>query len=492
MTQSTTAAMPAQNRSALNAKARSGTAWIVLAFGSGQVVRLGMNIVLARLLFEEAFALMGLVTAVMTGLAMFSDIGLQQNVTQSPRGDEPDFLNTAWTMQVIRGGILALLAALLAWPMAAFYGANDPAALELRWLISLVALTAFTEGLRSPRVLTAARHMHVAQITRIEIAVTIVHTTVLLALAWYTRSVYALAIAIVLSSVLHAALSYWFLPGPPARFLLEPTAVRSIFSFGKWIFLSTLLYFLAMQIDRLAFSALYPLSEVGVYSIAAGLALMVPSLVGSLQAAIVFPWYARMLEDGMDLPEAFHKAKKPVLVVSTYVIVLLIVGAKSFFTLAYDHRYAQAAVFLPILAVGVWFNILGGLYGSAFLAKGLPRWLALVSAVKVLSFLGLIALLWRFESSIVVATTAVLLSELLSALVTRYLGWRLGLKNFRIEGAMLLMLAMASSLGLFLIYHFEPVAVLHPLWQLVVLGVLVSAMFAPLLMKLLYPLVKRR
>lgn len=112
--------------------------------------------------------------------------------------------------------------------------------------------------------------------------------------------------------------------------------------------------------------------------------------------------------------------------------------------------------------------------------------------MKVLSFLGLIALLWRFESSIVVATTAVLLSELLSALVTRYLGWRLGLKNFRIEGAMLLMLAMASSLGLFLIYHFEPVAVLHPLWQLVVLGVLVSAMFAPLLMKLLYPLVKRR
>lgn len=484
--------MPAQNRSALNAKARSGTAWIVIAFGSGQVVRLGMNIMLARLLFEEAFALMGLVTAVMTGLAMFSDIGLQQNVTQSPRGDEPDFLDTAWTMQVIRGGVLALLAALLAWPMAVFYGANDPAALELRWLISLVALTAFTEGLRSPRVLTAARHMNVAQITRIEIAVTIVHTTVLLFLAWYLRSVYALAIAVVVSSILHTALTYWLLPGPPARFMLEPAAVHSIFSFGKWIFLSTLLYFFAMQIDRLAFAALYPLSEVGVYSIAAGLALMVPSLVGSLQAAIVFPWYTRMLEDGMDLPEAFHKAKKPVLVVSTYVIVLLIVGAKSFFSLAYDHRYAQAAVFLPILAIGVWFNILGGLYGSAFLAKGLPRWLAMVSALKVLSFLGLIALLSRFESSIVFATMAVSVSELISAFATRCLGWRLGLKNLRIEGAMLLMLVVSSGIGLFLVYRFEPMAKLHPVLQLAVLGILVSALFAPLLLKLLLPLIRRR
>lgn len=482
----------AQNRSVLNAKARSGTAWIVIAFGSGQVIRLGMNIVLARLLFEEAFALMGLVTAVMMGLAMFSDIGLQQNVTQSPRGDEPDFLNTAWTMQVIRGGILAMLAALLAWPMAAFYGANDPAALELRWLISLVALTAFTEGLRSPRLLTAARHMHVAQATRIEIAVTIVHTTVLLSLAWYMRSVYALAIAVVLSSALHTALTYWFLPGARARFVLEPRAVHSIFSFGKWIFLSTLLYFLAMQIDRLAFAAMYPLSEVGVYSIAASLAMMVPSLVGSLQAAIVFPWYARMLEDGMELPEAFHKAKKPVLVMSTYVVVLLIVGASSFFALAYDNRYSQAAIFLPILAIGVWFSSLGGLYGSAFLAKGLSRWLALISAVKVLSFLGLIAILSLLESTIVMATMAVLVSELISAFVTRYLGWRLGLKNLRIESAMLLMLVGSSSLGLFLMHHFEPMVKLHPLLQLVVLGVLVTALFAPLFVKVLYPFIRKR
>ena len=84
-------------------RARSGTIWILAGFGLGQLLRLGANVALAAILFEEVFALMAIVTAVMMGLAMFSDIGLQQNVIQSPRGDEPDFLNTAWTMQVGRG-----------------------------------------------------------------------------------------------------------------------------------------------------------------------------------------------------------------------------------------------------------------------------------------------------------------------------------------------------------------------------------------------------
>lgn len=488
----TTATMSVQNRSALNAKARSGTTWIVIAFGSGQVIRLGMNIILARLLFEEAFALMALVNAVMMGLAMFSDIGLQQNVIQSPRGDEPNFLNTAWTMQVIRGITLTLLAAISAWPIAAFYGANDPAALELRWLIPLVALTALIDGLRSPRVLSAARHMRVAQITRIEIAVTIVNMTVLLSLTWYLRSVYALAIAAVVSSSLHAALTYWFLPGARARFALEATAVRSIFSFGKWIFLSTLLTFLSIQIDRLAFSAMYTLAEVGVYSIASSLALMIPSLIGSLQGAIVFPWYARMLEDGMELSEAFHKAMMPVLVMSTYVVVLLIVGAQSFFALAYDDRYSQAAMFLPILAASAWFSNIGGLYGSAFLVKGLSKWLALASAVKVLSFLLLLALLSLVESTMLVATSLVLASEIITLIVSRYLGWRLGLKNLRVETVMLSMLIFSSGLGLLLIHRFEPFVHLHPALQLLMLGTLTTILFAPLFLKAIYPLLRRR
>ena len=167
-------------------------------------------------------------------------------------------------------------------------------------------------------------------------------------------------------------------------------------------------------------------------------------------------------------------------------------GAESFFALAYDDRYSQAAVYLPILAVGAWFSIIGGLYGSVFLVKGLSKWLAFATAVKVLSFLLLLAVLSRFESTMVMATTVVLLSEVLSVVVSRYLGWRLGLKNLRVEAAMLAMLILVSGLGLLLVQEFEPMAGLHPALQLLVLGMLTTVLFAPLFLKVLYPLFKQR
>lgn len=71
-----------------------------------QLIRLGSNLILTRLLFPEAFGLMALVQTFMTGLAMFSDIGIGPSIIQNRRGEDPDFLNTAWTIQIGRGVML--------------------------------------------------------------------------------------------------------------------------------------------------------------------------------------------------------------------------------------------------------------------------------------------------------------------------------------------------------------------------------------------------
>ena len=54
-------------------------------------------------------------------LNMLSDIGLRQQIIQSPRGDEPVFLDTAWVVQIVRGILLWLVALLLS---AALHIAN--------------------------------------------------------------------------------------------------------------------------------------------------------------------------------------------------------------------------------------------------------------------------------------------------------------------------------------------------------------------------------
>lgn len=477
---------------ALGAKARTGAIWIVAGFGAGQVLRLAVNIALAALLFQEAFALMAIVSAVMQGLAMFSDIGLSPSVVRSRRGGEPDYLNTAWTLQVIRGAALCLVAILLAWPIAAMYSVNDPMAQELRWLIPLVALTALVDGFHSSRMLTAAREMQLKRTTLIEMVVQVSNAVVMLGLAWSLRSVYALAFAALLSSTLRTALTYWMLPGLPSRFMLEPAAVRSIVSFGKWIFVSTVLSFLAMQIDRLVLAGFFPLAEVGVYAIAVGLSMLVTALVGMLQSAVVFPWYSRMLDEGVELSEAFRKTRAPILLMSTFVACLMVVGAESLFELAYDERYRLAAVYLPILAIGGWFSCLESMYGAAFLATGHSRWVAWVSLVKVLSFGLMLIPLMIFDWGLVTATVMVLASEMLRTTSSQYLGRQLGLRNLRIETAMLLLLLVSSGAGMWLAKGFAPVADLHPALRLLVLGLIMSAIFAPAFSRILWPLIKWR
>jgi hypothetical protein len=62
-----------------------------------------LDLILTRLLFPEAFGLMALVQVFMGGLQMFSDLGVNMSIIQSKRGEDPDFLNTAWTFQILRG-----------------------------------------------------------------------------------------------------------------------------------------------------------------------------------------------------------------------------------------------------------------------------------------------------------------------------------------------------------------------------------------------------
>ena len=111
----------------LRSLALRGTAITLGGTAGQQFMRLLSNLVLTRLLFPEAFGMMALIQTFTAGLQMFSDIGLRPSIIQNKRGEDPDFLNTAWTLQIIRGAGLWLFSCLLAWPLAVLCSASGPA-----------------------------------------------------------------------------------------------------------------------------------------------------------------------------------------------------------------------------------------------------------------------------------------------------------------------------------------------------------------------------
>ena len=405
----------------------SSTIWTFVGYGMGQVARLAGNLLLARVLFPEAFALMAIVTAIMIGLVMLSDIGLAPSIVQNKRGDERDFLDTAWTLQIIRATLLAAIAAALAWPTAAFYAANDPKAWELRGLITLMAVTMLIDGFQSTKLHTAVRHLNVKRVAILQLSVQLFSVVVMVGLAWWTRSVYALVISSGIGALLTCVLSHVLLPGTNNRLRWEPTAVQEIFHFGKWVFISTVVSFWAGQIDKFAFARLFLLADVGVYGIAASLALLAPTLMAKLQAGVMFPMYSRMRETNSSLVDVVQYAKPPILTLSGYMVALLIACTASFVAVAYDTRYTTVGIYVPILAAGAWFGMMEAMYGSAFLAIGKSNWVALANGIKLITFCLLLwpaAYWWGLMGAVIAFAATDLLKVVVAFMFARKVGMR--------------------------------------------------------------------
>jgi O-antigen/teichoic acid export membrane protein len=186
---------------------------------------------------------MALVTMLLVGLTLFSDMGVGPAIMQSKRGDDPDFLNTAWTVQILRGVGLWLAACVVAYPAALFY--DQPLIAQLLPVASLFLLLA---GLEPTRVDTAYRHLLLGRLTALDLIATISGIVMMLAFAAVTKSVWAFGG--VGTAAIRLALMWLFMPGQGNRLRWEKAAGHELLQFGFWIFLSSVCGFLVSQGDK--------------------------------------------------------------------------------------------------------------------------------------------------------------------------------------------------------------------------------------------------
>ncbi len=367
----------------LMARVLRSTSWIILGYGGSQAIRLASNLILTRLLFPEAFGLMALISLVTVGLMLFSDVGIAPSIAQSKRGDDPDFLNTAWSIQVVRGAGLALIAALLAGPAAEFYDAP-----ELQVYLPIAALTLLVAGFNPTRIETAHRHLLMGRLTVLDLSSQIIGIAVMIMLATWWQSVAALVVGGVVQALAKLALTSAFLPGQANRFRWEAAAVRELIGFGKWIFLSTVFWFFASQGDKAVLGKFLTLEGLGIYNIGYFLASF-PLLLGtSVTGRVMIPVYR-------DAKHETGKITRMRYAMSAVVLSLLLVmalGGPWIVDLLYDARYAQAGGIVTLLGVALVPQVIGLSYDQAALAAGDSRRFFVVSATRAVLQIGLLVI----------------------------------------------------------------------------------------------------
>ncbi len=340
--------------------------WTLLGFGSSKVIQLLSNLVLTRILFPEAFGLMVIVTSVLIGLALFSDIGLKPAIVQHPRGTEPTFLNTAWTVQVIRGFILFAVACAIAYPMAVFY--KQPI---LTWLICTCASTAIIHGFTSISMALVERNMDLKRLTILAMASQLVSVVVMIVLAWIFKSVWALVAGNIVGSVFTLIMTHIYLTPHKHQFMLHSQSWQEMKNFGRWIMASTFFTYLGGHGMKMIEAGFVSLDTVAFLQIATTLALSLREIVVSLLSKILFPTLSRIYRDS---PELF------VVVFRRYAIKLLVFPLLGYgfltllstpiIALLYDERYDSSKHYLALYALAGIFAVITAVYENALLAQG--------------------------------------------------------------------------------------------------------------------------
>lgn len=350
-----------------------GSLWTLFSYGSIQILRLGINLIMARLLFPDAFGLMALVNIFMQGLQMVSDIGLGPSIIQNKRGEDPAFLRTAWTIQIVRGFGLWLLACVLAYPITLFYSANDPSAASLSALLPVAALVAVIGGFNSLGLFLLNRAMSMGRLAALELVPVLISTVVMVGWALISPSVWALVAGNLALSVSRLVLSHLWNPGPADRPGWDRGCFDEIFHFGKWVFLSSLVTFFANNLDRLMLGKMLNMAELGIYNIAMNLVGVTTTLAAALSSAVIFPLLARLQDDPGRMVDACLRARGLVLWMVGAICVGFALVAPLFFTSLYDARYHAAGPLSQWLALFVWSQALSSGMDRIPLSLGRPR-----------------------------------------------------------------------------------------------------------------------
>lgn len=379
---------------------------------------------------------MALISAFIQGLGMFSDIGIGPSIIQNKRGTEPDFLNTAWTIQLLRGCILFLIGLAAAVPLSKFYGDE-----RLALLLPAVAVNGIISGLTSTRRFSLARDVQLGRITVINLASQVASLAVMIAGAAMFQSVWALVLGGFVATVIKVTASHLLLPGIQNRLRWEPRAVNALLTFGRWIFVSTLLSFCVMQSDRLIFGKIGSIALLGVYSIALNWSQIPSTILRSIFSSVLFPLLSRRHEQGQNIGVAFLRQRRLWLLIAAWQTCLLVALGPLLVATLYDERAVAAGWMIQVLAVGGWFLILESANGTALLAKGLAKWVAAGSFAKLLGIVVLLPIGYHF-AGFSGAVVGFAMTELFRYLVSAYAAQRAELSTLKQD--------LRVSLGCFL------------------------------------------
>ncbi len=355
----------------------------IFGFGAGLVLRLGSNLLLTRLLVPEAFGLMTLALMTIRGAQLITETGFG-NALVSRQGDFGAAKDTAFTLLAVRGVLLTALMVPIAFGMAAFY--DKP---ELIALISVLGISFLFSGVNNINLMWTIRELDFKKVAIIENVVGFSSFVIAIAIAWWTRSVWALVASFVAAAVIKCAMSYILVPGRPV-FHIDRKIASELLHYGKFITASTILMFVASEAGGAVIGKMLDVAQLGHYSVAFLLANFPPTHVAFALSNIMFPAYSKIQNDLPMLRKTFSQVTDVVASLVMPVMAGMAAAADTMIYAFYGPGWEDAVAPFRILCIYGAIHAVVTINGYMFNGIGRPDVGFRISIIRVVSILILI------------------------------------------------------------------------------------------------------
>jgi O-antigen/teichoic acid export membrane protein len=235
--------------------------------------------ILARLLDPSDYGLVSMAIVVTEFMDLLSNIQVGSAIMRMKDVDKAH-LDTAFTLNLIRGLLTAAAIGLAARPAAAFM--HDPRLANILYVLTIPAILG---GIQNPHFILYARNMDFSKDARRRALGLFFGAMTAITVAITLRSYWALVLGAITSNLIYAAFSYWRVPGRPALSLAKS---GELLGFGSWIVFINILDYINFKLEYVLIGNRLGNAALGAYNFGSTLTSQATrDVVNSLSGALL-------------------------------------------------------------------------------------------------------------------------------------------------------------------------------------------------------------
>ena len=347
----------------LSQRVVEGGFWVFALKGTQRILGIIRLTILARVLAPHDFGLLGIAMLTLSSLETFSQTGFDQALIQK-KDDINGYLNSAWTVLIIRGFILFAILYLIAPYVAIFF--DTP---EAKPIIQVIGFSILLQAFTNIGIIYFRKELEFNKQFIYQLSGTLADFIVAVSAAYILKSVWALVFGLLAGNFVRFIASYLIHPYRP-HLSSDLRKAKELFGFGKWILGTTMLIFLLSQGDDAFVGKLLGATALGFYQMAYKLSNLPATQITHVISEVTFPAYSKLQDDIPRLRGAYLKVLQITAFLSFPAAGLLFVFAPDFIKIILGEKWMPMVPTMQVLCIFGALRAIVATMGPIFLSTG--------------------------------------------------------------------------------------------------------------------------